>query len=170
MIIIRKRSVDDVELLSKNKNKHFFIGPELLSNSIQSTIIGKLKDTSDSYKIDKKIDGVILSQEYVTPQDAAFTRIINSYLTKGIVIDSVRKISNNLKINSFKRRGYKFEADEFSFVNWHDDINDDNRLLGLSINLSEEIYQGRKFQIRDKNITQVYSKVKHLDWGKCSLL
>jgi hypothetical protein len=170
MIIIKKGEVKVKDIQLPNFQEQFekeniFICPELLSNSIQPTILDKLKNTSYIQKIDQKKDGMVISQEYAIPHDAVITRIINFYLNQEKVINTVRKISNNQKINSFKGRVYKFEPDKFSFDNWHDDTNNNSRLLGLSINLSEEIYQGGEFQIRDKKTKQIYAKVKHLNWG-----
>ena len=170
MISIERAKVilDEVKLENHRlqfKEQHVFICPKLFSDSLHPIISNKLNSSPYIQKIDKKEDGSIISQEYSISSEAIITQIINFYLNQNAVIEAVKKISNNPKIKSFKGRVYKFEADEFSFDNWHDDRTDNSRLLGLSINLSEAPYDGGEFQIRNKENKQVYTKVKHQHWG-----
>lgn len=83
------------------------------------------------------------------------------------MIEGIKTISQLSTIKCFEGRIYKIEADEQSYLEWHNDLENksDGRLLGVSINLSPEIYQGGTFKIRNRATQQVHGTIKHDAWG-----
>ncbi len=169
MIIIKQQKVEIEEsqistYQEQFRNQHLFVCPNFLALELQGLIKKQFLNTSFTIMADKKKDGELLSQEYTIPSDSVLVKILHFYLNQKEVIDAVKKISGVSTIKSFQGRVYKFEADQYSFDNWHDDLSK-GRLLGMSLNLSEEAYKGGEFKIRNTKSRKVITEIKHKSWG-----
>ncbi len=70
------------------------------------------------------------------------------------LFDVIRDITDCDPIASFHALIYTLRAGAGHADHWHDDL-DGNRLVGLSVNLGDEPYQGGVFQIRDRETEAV---------------
>lgn len=169
MIEIKKQGVDVLESKLTDYQEQFqiqnvFVCPNFLADELKAMLAKHFDQTSFNIMADKRKNGKLLSQEYIVARDSTLVKVLHFYLNQRKVIDAIREISGITAIKSFQGRVYKFEADPYSFDNWHDDMSS-GRLLGMSLNLSEEIYQGGVFRIRDTISKEVYAEVKHDSWG-----
>ena len=89
-----------------------------------------------------------------------------SIQTKNIALHQVQFLFNNpalfrlieaitgcSEIRGFSARIYRNMPGTAHFLDWHDDTSERSRLIGLSVNLSKEKYDGGIFQIREKGHT-----------------
>ncbi len=168
MIVIKQRKVEieDSQLSAYQKqfeDFNLFICKNLFDTSLKGLVEKQLSINQFSEFVHKP-DGKVIGQEYVIPSDASLPKILNFYLNHKDVLDSIKKISGIPEIKSFHGRVYRFEADQYSFDNWHNDMNH-GRLLGMSLNLSDIPFEGGEFKIRNVKSEQVYKTVKHKEWG-----
>lgn len=169
MIVIKRQGVEEIasHLLFCQKqfeDENVFICPDFFSSDLNNLINNHLLNAPFTIKADQKKDGQLLSQEYTISRNSTLVQVLHFYLNQQTVIEAVKKISGISTINSFEGRVYKFEADQNSFDNWHDDMSD-GRLLGMSLNLSTNAFDGGSFMIRNKKSKEVYAVVKHPNWG-----
>lgn len=68
------------------------------------------------------------------------------------------------KIGCFEGRGYRIVPGEGHFDDWHNDIYG-GRLVAISINLSNEIFEGGELQIRNSHSTRILSEVANIGSG-----
>ena len=61
----------------------------------------------------------------------------------------VESVSGCADIRSFAGRVYRRFPGGRHYDNWHGDVADARRLIGMSVNLSADIYEGGVFEIRD---------------------
>lgn len=169
MIVIKSKNVEvDENQLPDFKNEfenvRVFNCPNLIHASLKTLIDKQFSNTQFSEFIHKTDEGNIIGQEFAIPQESSLPKILNFYMNHKSVIEIVKKITGISEIKSFTGRVYKFEEDRYSYDSWHSDMNH-GRLLGMSLNLSEKLYGGGEFKIRNSNTGHLYKTVKHKDWG-----
>jgi hypothetical protein len=78
----------------------------------------------------------------------------------------IETVTSSPPIQIFTGRIYRLSPAEGQHFDWHNDvIPDDPRLLGLSINLSPQPFEGGAFSIRDVNTKQVFREVRNTGLG-----
>jgi len=70
----------------------------------------------------------------------------------------IQDITQCAKIRCFEGRVYRVSAGQGHHDSWHNDIGD-HRLVGMSINLSAEIYAGGVLQLRERDSGEIVSEV-----------
>jgi hypothetical protein len=68
------------------------------------------------------------------------------------------------RIRCFEGRVYRVNPGPEHYDSWHNDIGED-RLVGMSINLSRETYSGGVLQIRDHDTHEVVSEASNTGFG-----
>ncbi len=76
----------------------------------------------------------------------------------------IQDITQCEQIGCFQGRIYRVKPDSGHHDSWHDDIGED-RLIGMSINLSRDNYAGGMLQIRDKASSQILTEVPNAGLG-----
>ena len=76
----------------------------------------------------------------------------------------IRDITKCARIGCFDGRVYRAISGQGHHDSWHDDMID-HRLLGLSINLSTEVYRGGVFQMRDRKSGEIINEVPNVGIG-----
>ena len=78
----------------------------------------------------------------------------------------IEAVTSCAPIQIFAGRIYRLSPAENQHFDWHDDvIPDDPRVLGLSINLSPQPFEGGEFSIRDVKTKQVFREVRNTGLG-----
>jgi hypothetical protein len=80
----------------------------------------------------------------------------------------VESVSGCAGIRSFAGRVYRrFPGRHYD--NWHGDATDARRLIGMSVNLSTEIYEGGVFEIRDVDTERPLASLPNVGFGDAIL-
>jgi hypothetical protein len=97
-----------------------------------------------------KDDGTIARE--ALPSDPAPLNVLNFAANTPEFIYLIRRITNQPEIKLFGGRVYRMEPAVDHFDSWHADIGTlhQDRLVGMSINLSPRHYQGGLFRLRDE--------------------
>ncbi len=85
--------------------------------------------------------------------------LIHFVLNNPRVFSAVQEITGCPKIGSFGGRIYRSLPNKKHRLDWHDDTDRSERLLGISINLSTERYAGGIFQLRQKESERMFCEV-----------
>ena len=80
----------------------------------------------------------------------------------------IEEITECLPIDRFVARVYRFEPFSQNFDQWHDDDSQD-RLLALTLNLSEAAYKGGNLELRKKHSPEDVQKIFNLNLGDAIL-
>jgi hypothetical protein len=84
------------------------------------------------------------------------------------LIDAIRRISGCMDITWFEGRIFRMNPAAGHHDSWHDDAGRD-RLVGMSVNLSFEGFDGGEFEIRPKGSTETLGRISNLVAGNASL-
>jgi len=171
MITLKRNEVLIKETALRNyqdafKNTHSFVIPDFFCSSLQELI--NLYLSQAEYFVDSHAgtQNNLIAKEYTVTRESIIHNLLYFYLNKPVVRETVKKITQCDNIKGFFGRIYKFEEDENCFDSWHNDIStEEDRIVGISINLSNSAYTGGEFTIRNKKTHEIYRKVKHDNWG-----
>ena len=173
MITINKTEVlvdtDKLESYQHSyETENVFVLPSLFCNSLKELIEKHLQNAQWIHNIhEDKTTSTIIAKEYTLDRQNLIYKILPFYLNHPTVLNIVRAITQSPTIKRFYGRIYKFEGNNNTFDNWHNDISTEktNRIVGISLNLSPEVYQGGIFSIRNKKTKEIYKHIKHDNWG-----
>jgi hypothetical protein len=76
----------------------------------------------------------------------------------------VREITTCTEIDAFHGRVYRMDPALSNMDSWHDDMLE-NRLVGMSLNLSRTAFAGAAFQLRDRDSKQMLYEVANTGGG-----
>lgn len=163
--------IDNQESIEKLKNQfsndRCIVLRQFLSESLKDLI--NLHLSQAIYNMNthpQKGNSFIIAKEFVVEHENLLNPLFHLLLNRTECIAIIKRITGLDSIQSCTGRIYKFVDSDGCFDNWHDDINqEEGKLLGFSINLSEGIYGGGNFNIRNKKTKQVYRTIKHNTWG-----
>lgn len=174
MIQLTKHSVQlshntRIETLQKNfEETHTFIINNLIAEELKKEIT-LLVETAhfEEYIHRHSPRNKLVGGEYRIGEQHPLNSLLILLFNRKKFLKIIREITHLDKIKCCSGRVYQFTGSEQCFDTWHSDITDEitNRLLGFSINLSTETYQGGEFKIRHAHSKQIYRSIKHRQWG-----
>jgi len=80
----------------------------------------------------------------------------------------IEDVSGCRPIRRFSGRVYRRHAGGGHYDSWHNDVLD-QRQIGMSVNLSTEVYEGGVFEIRDKSTLTVLGAIANVGFGDAIL-
>lgn len=150
---------------------HCVVLDKLLSPSLSNLIDSQLTNArySDTdYQNSKgvsygKEETLISEKHYLLPT-------LSLFLNGDVFLNAIRHITGHSEIQSFGGRIFQLRESKEGHLSWHDDLKKgENRLIGLSLNLSKNLYEGGDFSIRDKSTKKVYKQVSYRGWGSAHI-
>lgn len=148
------------------KDTHSFVIQDFFCSSLQELINSYLSQAEFILSSHSGTEDNLIAKEYAVTHESVINNLLHFYLNKPEVLETVKKITKYDNIKRFMGRIYKFEADENCFDSWHKDISKkEDRMVGISVNLSNSAYTGGVFTIRNRSTHKIYRKVKHDNWG-----
>ena len=76
----------------------------------------------------------------------------------------VREITACMELDSFQGRVYRMDPALPDTDSWHDDMSE-NRMIGMSVNLSTTAFEGSRFQLRDRRSNQLLYEIANTGSG-----
>ena len=104
-----------------------------------------------------------IARESCMRKNALFD-LFHFLLNDQIVFDFIQSLTGCKKIRCFRGRLYRLLPDARYYDSWHSDW-DGKRMVGLSINLSPQVYEGGVFQIRLKGSQDLLSETANTGTG-----
>ena len=156
--IISASKVQIREMRSQFKQMHYLCFPEFLETSLLKNIQREIKRAQ--FRTKKHVaSGVELGMK-----DNEAMRLLQFILNEPQLFDFLEKVTGCKSINFFLGRIYLMRSDGSHYHDWHSD-NKSSRLLGVSINLSSNIFEGGSLQLRDAKSNQVLQEVTNAGFG-----
>ena len=81
----------------------------------------------------------------------------------------VESLSGSRGIRAFAGRVYRRFPGGRHYDNWHGDLADQRRLVGMSVNLSTEVYDGGVFELRDVETERPLASLANVGFGDAIL-
>lgn len=104
----------------------------------------------------------------VVSEDVHAVSMLHFAINSPAAIDAIRTICTCDDITWFDGRIFRMDPSAGHYDSWHDDFLD-GRLIGMSVNLSFEPYEGGQFEIRRKNTDAPLGRIANLVAGDASL-
>lgn len=109
-------------------------------------------------------------EETLSEKTNFLTPALSLMLNGDTFINAIRHITHKPEIQSFHGRIYRLHESKNSFLKWHDDSNkNEERIIGISLNLSIPPYAGGHFLIRNRKTKEVYKEVYYKEWGSAHI-
>jgi hypothetical protein len=133
------------------KRFHAFRLPQLLHPELAQVVSAQLERCTWTTHVDGEI------AKDAAPDDPAAGNVLNFAANTPEFLEIIRRITNLPKIKSFGGRLYRMSSAEEHFDSWHSDLGgiSKDRLVGMSINVSPQPYQGGIFRLRDEASGQI---------------
>lgn len=148
------------DLRGQFDREHYVRLPALLEPALLRFIQSKI-DQAEFYE--RIHQGIKSNKELCMKQDGAFGALL-LFMNDENLFKIIQSITECGRIGCFEGRVYRVIPGEGHHDAWHSDILDD-RLVGMSINLSTEDYAGGILQIRDRESEEIVSEISNLGSG-----
>ena len=154
------------------KDNHCVVIPDVLAPGLREKISLMISRASFQKQIHKteKNETIIGEELSLSSSEPIYVLLYFLLNSPGFLV-AIRTITDYAQIQSVSGRIYKFDASEDCYDTWHPDLPypgediSERRLVGISINLSTEMYTGGHFLIRDSTSKEIYKDVYYQDWG-----
>lgn len=103
----------------------------------------------------------------LTSTDPAASRALHFLLNSPELLKIIAAVTGCEDISEFRLGAiYRMVAADQHHLSWHNDLNDDeNRQVGLSLNLSTEVFRGGAFELRESVTRKLLAEVDNTGFG-----
>ncbi len=153
-------SYDEVRLADSFAKDHYLCLPQLLAPSLLQRIQSRMAIGPWTERTHGKIG------HEVTLADPMALNLLTFLMNRPDFLQLIGRISGRGPLHGFQGRVYRMLPDAGHFDSWHDDIvPGEDRLVGLSINLGEDPYEGGVFRLRRRATGEVLAEIPNLTPG-----
>jgi hypothetical protein len=142
------------------QRRHYFRFPEL----IEPALLDLIQQQIDRGKFQERVHERINSNKELCLGENAALDALLFLMNDERLFQVVQDITQCARIGCFEGRVYRVSSGDGHHDSWHNDIGED-RLVGMSINLSTEIYSGGVLQIRDHDSRKIVSEIENVGLG-----
>lgn len=156
MITLTKKGLIECDsaLIKKLRQEFTIKQCTVLPNLIETKLLEKVIQHVDKAPFYENhhtsFDNVIFASDLSVPTRDIALHELNFLLNNSQLFRLVEYITGCTEIRSFSGRIYRNMPDQNHHLDWHDDTADPSRLIGISINLGKEKFEGGLFRIRNK--------------------
>ena len=167
MIQLRKSGVvvdsrDVGRLNVEFREKYCVLLPKLLEPALLNVLLSRLEQGEWCEKVHKGV-----GTEAVL-DDLLAVNVLHFVVNSQSFLDAVRNITGCDQITWFGGRVYRFVPNSGHYDSWHHDAIDD-RLIGMSLNLSPKSYKGGLFQLKARSSDRMLTEVANTGLGDAIL-
>jgi hypothetical protein len=148
------------DLRSQFQGVHYFRLPGLLEPTLLRLIQHQIEDARFGERVH---DGIDSNKELCMAENAAI-RALLFLMNDEKFFEFIQFVTRCEHIRCFDGRVYRVNPNSGHHDSWHNDLGED-RLVGLTINLSPVAYSGGVLQIRERESQTVVSEVENLREG-----
>lgn len=159
MITLTKKGLIECDSSSIEKLRQEFAVEQctVLPNLIEKELLDKVIQHVDSAPFYENChtgpNDVIFASDLSMPTKNIALHELNFLLNNQRLFRLVEYITGCTEIRSFAGRIYRNMPGKDHHLDWHDDMFHPGRLIGISINLGKEKFEGGSFRIRNKGTT-----------------
>jgi hypothetical protein len=102
----------------------------------------------------------VFSSDITLRENQFSLHVLHFVLNNPVLFRIIQGITGCQTVASFGGRIYSIFSGEGHHLEWHDDTETRERLVGISINLSPESYTGGVFQLREKSSRRLRREIK----------
>lgn len=152
-------SPEDFDFLrAQFQRQHWLLLPKFFDEQLLNLLLAKLQETD--YRIVDRETGVELR-----PVDCTAYLAAELLLNTPSLFRAIRRVTGCDPIACFSGRIYRRPPSDGYFNRWHTDVTDEGRMIGLSINLTPEPYEGGALQIRLAGTRELVCEVNNPGFG-----
>lgn len=144
------------------EERHHLALPGFLDPPLLDTLRGKLAATGFT-RIDRDVGSEL------RPLDAAPYFALELLLNSRRVLELIPRLTGCPPVACFTGRIYRRAPGESHVSHWHTDLNEDGRMVTLSINLSERVYGGGTTLVREAATKRVVCELPNTGFGDAIL-
>lgn len=144
------------------EERHHLALPGFLDPPLLDTLRGKLA-ASDFVRIDRGVGSEL------RPLDTAPYFALELLLNSRAVLELIPRLTGCPRPACFTGRIYRRAPGQSHVSRWHTDINEDGRMVTLSINLSDAVYRGGTTLVREAATGRVVCELPNTGFGDAIL-
>ena len=144
------------------EERHHLSLPGFLDPALLDTLRGKLAATGFA-RIDRGVGSEL------RPLDNTPYTALELLLNSRRVLDLIPRLTGCPPVACFTGRIYRRAPGQSHVSRWHTDINEDGRMVTLSVNLSDEVYRGGTTVIREADTKRVVCELPNTGFGDAIL-
>ena len=148
------------QLRNQFERRHYFQLPALLEPELLDLIQREIDHGEFHERVHERIDS---NRELCLAGNAGVGALL-FLMNDEKFFQVIQDVTQCDRIGCFEGRVYRVNPGEH-YDSWHNDMGED-RLIGMSINLSQKRYEGGVLQIRDRDSKKVISEVDNLGLGE----
>lgn len=149
-----------LDLRTQFEQRHYFQLPGLLETGLLDLIQRQIDRGEFRERVHENIDS---NKELCLTESAAFGALL-FLMNDEKLFQFIQDITQCDRIHSFEGRVYRVNPGDGHHDSWHNDIGE-NRLVGMSVNLSREVYSGGVLQIRKRESGEVVTEAANTGSG-----
>jgi hypothetical protein len=124
--------------------------PDLIDGSLLEKIIQHVDGASFYENHHFTTDNIVFASDQSISTKSIALHEVNFLLNNKQLFRLIEQVTGCSGIRGFSGRIYRTMPEEEHYLDWHDDASDRSRLVGISINLGIEKFEGGVFRIRRK--------------------
>ena len=149
--------------------RHCVLLPCLLAADVLQSLTRRLArarfDETAYYAYDRQGEGQEFAKDLMLASGSPVLHALNLLMNRPALFKAIEEITGSTKIGCFYGRIYRSQPGSNHHLDWHDDLTEKNRLIGLSLNLSDHQYEGGVFQLRERISKRVTAEVAFEESG-----
>jgi hypothetical protein len=149
-------------LRAQFEERHYLVLPGFLDPALLDTLRAKLAAT-DFVRIDREVGSEL------RPLDTAPYFALELLLNSRAMLELLPRLTGCPRPACFTGRIYRRAPGGGHVSRWHTDLNEDGRMVTLSINLSEEVYRGGTTLVREAATGRVVCELPNTGFGDAIL-
>ena len=149
--------------------RHCVILPQLFSSGLLRIILQKIEAAHFYRHRHRNRSAQEFAWDLTVRENELALHVIHFLLNNPRVFSAIQEITGCRKIGSFAGRIYRTMPNQGHRLDWHDDAEHNERMLGISINLSTERYAGGLFQLREKQSERILCEIGSGNLGDAHL-
>ena len=134
------------------------------SDFVESEVLDFVQRQIDAGEFYQRVhEGIASNKELCMAGNAGFGALL-LLVNDEKLFQIIQAVAQCARIRSFEGRVYRVSAGQGHHDSWHNDVGE-HRLVGMTINLSKDIYSGGALQIRERESGRIISEVPNVSPG-----
>ena len=142
------------------ERRHYFLLPGLLETELLDLIQRQIDRGEFRERVHERIDS---NKELCLTESAAFGALL-FLMNDEKLFQLIQDITQCARIDCFEGRVYRVNPGDGHHDSWHNDIGE-GRVVGMSLNLSREVFSGGVLQIRNRESEALISEAANTGSG-----
>ncbi len=162
--LLLKDSQEEIQPLREEFDRYHSVR---LQGFLDPPLLHEIRERVDQARFYERTHDKVIALELCMRPNGAF-HLLKFLMNQPRLLRVVEAITGCGSVGCFTGRIYRLQSDREHFFRWHSDMVE-QRLIGVTLNLSREAYQGGLLQIRDKTSRRIVREWANVGFGDCIL-